>query len=296
MIVESYNEWDPLKTIVVGSAKHANKPEGTHYTDTGPFPLDMTEVVEKELQTLADTLESLDVKVIRPKEHDFTKTNGFYNYCPRDRLLIVGNTVVDCNMQYECRNQESKYLPDVIWHAKNLVRTPREKNIFFDAANVCRLNDTLLYLVSPSGSEEGAEWLQSQFPKHNVEITRTYGGIHIDSTFVPVREGLVVVNKDRVTKETLPNIFKDWEIIWLDESYLASRPNQRDGFFGASNYIQLNFLMVTPELAITDNTPLLKYELKQRGIECIPVPFTYSREMAGGHHCVTLDIHRQNGI
>jgi arginine deiminase len=39
---------------------------------------------------------------------DFVAVNGMYNYCPRDRMLVAGDTIVDCNMMYPCRNQEIK--------------------------------------------------------------------------------------------------------------------------------------------------------------------------------------------
>lgn len=293
MIINSHNEWDPLHSMVVGTAKYANRPEETHYRLTGPYSEDITSVADADLNNFVKVLESEGVTVTRPVENDFVKSKGVYNYCPRDRLLVVGNTVVDCNMQYECRLQESKYLPNVIWHAKEVKVVPREKNIYFDAANVCRVNDTLLYLVSPSGTDEGAEWLQDAFPHLTIEKTTAYAGIHIDNTFIPVREGLVVVNKDRVSKETLPKVFKDWEIIWLGKEHLAPRSQQNAEWAMASDYIQFNFIMINPELAVIDQTPHLRYELSQRGVDSIVVPLTYSRELGGGHHCTTLDLHRE---
>jgi len=286
-MISTTNEWDQLKSIIVGLAWGANKPENCHFKRPGPFPSIVTAQADADLNNFVDVLKHEGVKVYRPQRHRFVP-NGMYNYCPRDRLLIIGDTVIDCNMQYPCREEEIQYLP--IPQDVNVLRVPRDQGIFFDAANVCRLNNTLLYLKSPSANQEGADWLQQQFPNHNVETTETYSGIHIDSTFVPVQNGLVLVNKDRVSSKTLPKCFKDWNVIWLGKEDLIERSFVGEAF--ASNYILLNFLMISPNKAVIDDCPRLAEELNKYDIKTYVVPFKHSRTLGGGHHCVTLDLHR----
>ncbi len=61
-----------------------------------------------------------------------------------DIILIIGDIVIDCNMQYPCRELEINYLPlGEPEQMINVLRVPREKNIYFGAANVCRLDNTL---------------------------------------------------------------------------------------------------------------------------------------------------------
>ena len=76
----------------------------------------------------------------------------------------------------------------------------------FDAANVCRLGKDLLYLVSDSGNIQGARWLQKILgDEYTVHVIQNmYQGVHIDSTIVPLREGLVMLNADRLNNETCP--------------------------------------------------------------------------------------------
>jgi len=291
MKISSNNEWSPLKSVIVGRALGANRPEECHFDITGGYPGHVTATADMQLEIFVRVLEKEGVKVYRPKDNDFILSRGMYNYCPRDRLLIVGNTVVDCNMQYHCREQESRYVDFVFKHAKKLVEVPRNNSLKFDAANVLRLGKTLLYLVSPSGTLAGANWLQDTFPEYNVEITRTYGGIHIDSTFSPVRDGLVVVNKDRVSKDTLPEVFKNWDVIWLGAEDLPHKSFAGQAF--ASNYILLNFFMIRPDLAVIDDVPVLRDKLKSYGVKSYTIPLTHSRTLGGGHHCCTLDLHRR---
>ena len=288
-MIHTTNEWDQLKSIIVGLAWGANKPKDCHFEKEGPYPSIVTAQADNDLKKLVAVLEDEDVEVHRPTRHSFLP-NGFYNYCPRDRLLIIGDTVLDCNMQYKCRDVEINYLPMATQNG--VLQVPREEGIFFDAANVCRLNNTLLYLISPSGNAEGAKWLQRQFPNHIVETTETYSGIHIDSTFVPVRNGLVLVNKDRVSTKTLPKCFKDWDIIWLGNEDLTEKSFVGTAF--ASNYILLNFLMINPKLAVIDDCPKLEEALEKYGVVCHTIPFKHSRTLGGGHHCVTLDLVRDH--
>ena len=289
MKIQTSNEWDPLHSIIVGMALGANKPKDCHFEKPGIYPSIVKSQADADLKKFVNVLKQEGIEVHRPINHNFVPL-GMYNYCPRDRLLIIGDTVIDCNMQYSCRNEEIKYLPMVTENCLKIVQVPRDKDIFFDAANVTRLNNTLLYLVSPSGNIAGANWLQEQFPNHTVETTETYSGIHIDSTFVPVCEGLVVVNEDRVTTDTLPKCFKDWEVIWLGNKDLIEKSFKDEAF--ASNYILLNFMMIRPDLAVIDDCPRLQEQLELHNVKCHVVPFKHSRTLGGGHHCVTLDLHR----
>ena len=126
-MIHTTNEWDPLKSIVVGIAWGANKPEDCHFEKPGPYPSIVTAQADNDLNKLVHVLEQEDVEVHRPIRNRFVPF-GLYNYCPRDRLLIIGDTVIDCNMQYSCREKEIEYLPMATQNG--VVRVPREEGIF----------------------------------------------------------------------------------------------------------------------------------------------------------------------
>ena len=261
MKISTSNEWESLKTVLLGTAQYANWPtkgsfrtlqQQTLWNETpvpsGPVPDEIINETNEGLNSFQTILESLGVKVLRPDTINWQTRDAMSAYNPRDRLLVVGDCVVDCNMQYEVRDQEIEAYNSIVTSAKTVIKPP--SNIQFDAANICRINDTLLYLVSPSGSIEGAQWLQDQFPHLTVETTSVYGGVHIDSTFTPVREGLVVINSDRVNETTCPKCFKSWDKIWIGKQDLPNKPFFQYPY--ASNYIYLNFLMVSSSTAIID--------------------------------------------
>ncbi len=115
--------------------------------------------------------------------------------------------------------------------------------------------------------------------------------MHIDSTIVPVREGLVLVNASRVNKDNLPKVFEDWEVVWIDrvvEQSFYQYPY-------ASKWIALNMLAVDPRTVVIDKkqTRLIKLLEKQYNFTVIPLELRHSRTLGGGFHCVTLDLVRE---
>ena len=247
----------------------------------------------RELDILCETLARYGATVYRPRPMDFVADNGMYNYCPRDRLLIWGDTVVDVNMMYPCRNQEIDNYTGLIQQARSTIVMPRDSGMILDAANICRLGDTWLFLESASGNRAAYEWLCDQFPTVNIELVNFYAGVHIDSTIVPLREGLVMLNASRVTPNNCPRAFADWEKIWVTDDMIVAQDFYQYPY--ASKWIAMNMLVLDPETVILDSaqTQLIAV-LKKHGIDTIPLTLSHSRTLGGGFHCVTLDTRRQH--
>ena len=303
-MISSFNEWDPIKEIVVGRADFANWPsqdpvfaqesEKTTWTETpvpsGPVPDWIIDEANEDLDILSSTLEQLDIVVHRPKAINFQERGGMYNYCPRDRFLIHGTTLVDPAMMYPCRDMEAEALEEVVYRADNVVRMPRDQGMVLDAANVLRLNDRMLFLESASGNKRAYSWLRKQFPDVIIELCNFYSGVHIDSTIVPLREGLVLVNASRVNMDNLPSVFDDWEVIWATD--VVAQDFYQYPY--ASKWIALNMLVVDPSTVIVDrNQTNLIRMLELYKFTVIPLELRHSRTLGGGFHCVTLDLIRE---
>lgn len=303
-MIHSHNEWDQLKVCVVGSATHANWPSNdavfadekykTTWHETpvpsGHVAQHVIDESNEDLETLSTTLKELGVEVIRPDEIDFGFEGGMYNYCPRDRLLIAGTKIIDPVMMYPCREMEIKALKEVTDRGVVYVM-PRKKDMVLDAANVCRLNDTYLVLESASGNKAAAQWLQSTLPHVTIETCNFYSGVHIDSTIVPLREGLVMLNASRVQWNTVPKVFEKWDKIWVTEADIVAQNFYEYPY--ASKWIAMNMLVVNPKTVIIDkHQTALMQTLKGYGIDSIPLELRHSRTLGGGFHCVTLDLVR----
>ena len=303
-MISSVNEWSTLKKIVVGSATDANWPvndpvfsqegEKTTWKETpiprGPVPQRIIEETNEDLDGLATVLMSLGVEVVRPDTLNFQVHDGMYNYCPRDRLLVYGSTVIDTAMMYPCRDMELQCYHDIIQDA-DVVHMPRDQGLVLDAANVCRLGDSMLFLESASGNRAAYDWLCKQFPDVTIELCNFYAGVHIDSTIAPLREGLVMLNASRVTFDNVPQVFDGWHKIWITD--VVAQDFYKYPY--ASKWIAMNMLVVDPHTVICDRnqTELIK-TLKSYQFEVIPLELRHSRTLGGGFHCVTLDLHRES--
>ena len=307
-MIDSRNEWDPLEAVVVGDATAANWPmtdpvfreeaRTSLWTETpapaGHVHQKIVDQANCELDQLSETLLRYGATVYRPAPMDFPKRQGMYNYCPRDRLLVAGDVVVDVNMMYPCRNQEIENYNRILDQACTMVTMPRDQGMTLDAANICRLGDTWLFLESASGNRAAYEWLSARFPNITIELCNFYSGVHIDSTITPLREGLVLLNAARVNEDNCPRAFQDWERIYINEDQIVAQDFYKYPY--ASKWIAMNMLVLDPETVIIDaaQTELIKI-LKSKGIDSIPLTLSHSRTLGGGFHCVTLDIRRRHG-
>ena len=303
-MISSYNEWDRLRRVVVGSATDANWPttdpvfskesEKTTWKDSpvprGPVPQRIIDEANEDLDALATTLTGMGVEVLRPTDFNFQAHDGMYNYCPRDRLLVHGSTIVDPAMMYPCRDMELQCYHDIVDEAANYLFMPRHEGMTLDAANVCRLGDKMLFLESASGNRAAYDWLCAQFPNVTIELCNFYAGVHIDSTIVPLREGLVLLNGRRVSFDTVPKVFDGWHKIWVHD--VVAQDFYQYPY--ASKWIAMNMLVVDPHTVICDaDQPELIRTLQSYQFEVVPLRLRHSRTLGGGFHCVTLDLNRE---
>ena len=305
MKIHSYNEWDRLREIYVGTADHANWPSTdpvfaqecskTSWTETpvpsGAVPQWIIDETNEDLEDLCHILNKAGVTVHRPRDIDFVAANGMYNYCPRDRLIIAGDQVVDPAMMYPCRDMELRAYHDVVDSARIYHHMPRNEGMILDAANVLRLNDHWLFLESASGNHLAYEWLCAQFPEIKIELCNFYSGVHIDSTITILCEGTVLLNGSRVNHTNCPRVFDGWRKIYINDVI----PQDFYQYPYASKWIALNMLVIDPQTVIVDAAQReIITILEQMKFTVIPHTLRHSRTLGGGFHCVTLDTWRQN--
>ena len=321
----SKNEWDPLKTVIVGTATDARIPNPdvslrtVNYADVedikkiphGDYPRKVIQEANEDLEKFCNFLKGENVEVLRP---DPNFIPSYYYYCPRDIILVHDDlilatpnplkarmyefysmshhfknygkvTVAECSYKPELYNLDCVGNPDIL--ALN------ETEPAFDAANILRDNDNLYYLVSNSGNKKGAEYLQELVPNKKVwTIEGVYSYMHLDSTICLLREGLMLLNPARIKSiDQLPKPLQSWDYIWCPEPVdIGHYP----GYCNASTWINMNLFSVNPNLvALEENQDNLRKELAKYKIDCAMLPMRHQRTLGGGFHCVTLDIVRQ---
>ena len=157
-IVNSWNEWDQLKHVIVGKVDYANVPPmepalepkiskdsgmiGSH----GPRPIDSIEKANLQLENFVKILNSLNITVDRPEPIDFSQSiqtpdwfnDGMFGCMPpRDVILTVGNEMLEAPMSYRCRWFEYlAYRPLLEKYYKE------DKNMRWESAPKPRLTDS----------------------------------------------------------------------------------------------------------------------------------------------------------
>ncbi|HEX3550312.1 MAG TPA: hypothetical protein VHT53_08055 [Candidatus Elarobacter sp.] len=121
----SWNEWDPLREVIVGTARGAAdiayEPALSPYVGNaaprageggGAVPRAVVDDAERQLDAFAVLLEGRGITVRRPDpvEHalpattpDWSISNGRANACPRDLLLVVGDCIIEAPMAQRAR-------------------------------------------------------------------------------------------------------------------------------------------------------------------------------------------------
>ena len=277
---------------------------------------------QEDLENLSNLLTDIGVKVHRPSSIDTQKivsngyweTTQYYTFCPRDTVTVIGNNILESPMSLRSRQFETDSFRDIfikkMEEGVNWVSAPKPRLLdsmyqredlskitlnnhepVFDAANILRCNDDILYLVSNTGNLKGSKWLQNflgeKYKVHNIENVYSY--IHIDSTIALLREGLCLLNPERVNENNIPEFLKSWDKIWcppmVDIGYHKT--------IRASVWIGVNLLSVDENTVIVDNRQIdLIKQLKKYNIDTLDCKIRHSRTLGGSFHCVTTELLR----
>lgn len=125
MVVNSWNEWDPLEEVIVGSAlgaaEVAYEPALSPYftpanqkAQSGALqmPQELIDAAERQLDSFAELLGRMGIAVRRPdpidhgilvKTPDWQVAGGHASACPRDVLLVIGNEIIEASMSQRAR-------------------------------------------------------------------------------------------------------------------------------------------------------------------------------------------------
>ena len=304
MRISTTNEYGPLKSVIVGSVENFSWPaddvefkegiERSTYHETLKDRLPESAVLSEardDLEALSSMLQDKGVEVHRP-----TITGPHWSYSARDVLLTVGNKVIQCPTPFTSRANEIEMYPFLHRADAEIIKAPRPATAtdpIFDAANVLKLDDKLLYSLSHSANEAGADWLQQQVG-NQFEVIKwrvvDYDITHIDSTLLSLCKDTVMVNASRVKEHQLPGFMKDYKKIWVQDV----EPRDFHQFPYASKWIGMNVLSIDPDTVIVDDVqvPLVE-NLRGHGFKIITTSMRQSRTLGGGFHCVTNDLQRE---
>lgn len=255
-------------------------------------------------------------------------SRGFCVACPRDVFLVVGNEIIETPTCWRSRFFEpyafrrlfkEYFAKGARWTAAprpqltdelfdgNFRLPPKGEPIryvinefepVFDAADFVRCGRDLFVTRSNVTNVSGIEWLRRHLGEsyriHEVESCCRQP-MHIDSSFLPLAPGKVLVNPEFIDPARLPEILKAWDIL------IAPHPDPVDGIMtrisACSAWTSINVLMLDEKRVIVDKSQVtLVRALKDWGFEPLTCAFLAYGPFGGSFHCATLDIRRRGSL
>lgn len=256
---------------------------------------------------------------------DWSIKCGFCSANPRDPFLVVGDQIIETPMADRTRYFEAHayrpifhdylragarwcaapkpmlrddlYNPD---HELPQVDEPMsyvltEAEPVFDAADFVRCGRDLFVQRSHVTNELGILWLErhlgEEYRIHRVETRNPYA-LHIDTTFMPLAPGKLLVNPEYLDLKRLPEAVRGWDLLVAPDPL----PN-RDPFKLVSKWIAMNVLMLDQERVVVERSqePMIR-ALRSWGFKPVPCSFEHYYPYMGGFHCATLDIRRRGTL
>jgi len=342
-VVNSWNEWDPLEEVIVGSARGAAEmgfePALAPYFPPGdpgrgmrgrPIPQVLIDEAERQLDGFAGVLDRLGITDRRPDpvDHniafstpDWVVGGGHACACPRDLLLVIGDEIIEAPMALRSRYFEFRayrtLLKNYFRQGARWTAAPKplmsgelynehdrtaplltEFEPVFDAACFARFGRDIFWQPDLVSNAFGAEWLQRHlgpdFRIHRIEF-RERVPTHIDTTLVPVRPGVVLVNPERPCTNGALDLFTSsgWRVVPAPPSVRTGRAPAPD----VSNWISMNILMLDEYTVVVEQaeTPMMDL-MRSLGCEVIPCPFDRVYGFGGGFHCCSADVRRRGAL
>lgn len=253
--------------------------------------------------------------------------NGYSSANPRDSILVVGDELIEAPMPDRGRYFETwpfrRLLLEYFDAGARWTSAPKprlladqfelefqaplteeeiryvvlEQEPVFDAADFVRCGRDIFGQLSHVTNRIGVEWLRRHLADtHTVHLleTRCRQPMHIDTTFMPLAPGKVLVNPEFLDPSRLPASLDSWEIL------LAPPPVERFATAATqvvSDWMSMNVLMLDPKRVVVEERqrPLIE-ALGEWGFEPVPCRFESYYAFGGSFHCATLDVRRRGAL
>ena len=256
-------------------------------------------------------------------------STGFCTACPRDNFLIAGDEIIETPVCWRSRQFEGDayralfkeyfragarwtsaprpQLPDALFDLAYSTPAKGEPIRYivndwepvFDAADCVRCGLDWFVTRSNVTNPSGIEWLRRHLAPRGIRVheieSMAKQPMHIDSTFMPLAPGKVLINPDYVDPARLPSVLKRWDVL------VAPRPDPVDDMIAkvsmCSPWTSINVLALDERRVVVDaSQPSMHRALRDWGFEPMPIPFVAYGPFGGAFHCATLDIRRQGGL
>lgn len=217
----------------------------------------------------------------------YFENDGFYN-------VLLGLYKNGYNwIQFPKSRLTDEAIDDADWKAQRDFSKDTKFEPFFDAANLLKVDDKVLFNYSSFNHYLGIEWL-----KRNIDadlITVRLLDNHIDGALAFLDESTVLVNPKSCLIDPVEAIpfLKDFRVLRLPDE----TPTEFDTdlpHIASREGMSINVLSIDPKTVVVNSFDTVVAELLDKaGFNVIPVKLRYCTAFGGGIHCSTLDLDRE---
>lgn len=289
MQVETYNEADTLKEVIIGYPDNFHKDPSTvevvnvkqrvNYADEIIRPTAIK--LKVEFAALKLVLESNGIKVYTPRPCRVPD-----QLTPRDIGFVIGDVFFVAGMKKESRKAEKEGILDFIKKMKKVVYVP--EGVVVEGGDIVVDKGRTFVGLSQRTDEKGLNFIRqalqdTEFKIVPVQLKSLEEGedcLHLDCVFVPVGENSALIYEEGMN--TCPEeIYSIYDLIPI---------NREEQVELATNVLSLSSTkLISREHAVVER---VNKELERRGIEVIRLVFNEAPKTGGSFRCCTLPLFR----
>jgi len=212
---------------------------------------------------------------------DQTSIDGQWIRCPHTRMT-------DDRMDLQPWTDERDY--------NNFDRTKYDMAI--DGAQFLRIGRDCIVNINSYNHYLGFQWLEAFYPDVDFHLISVADN-HIDGALIVLKPGVFLVDpKYPNIKEQLPKKFQKWQFLYpknLTENIDVSGMTDVDIRLASSRGMDINILSLDEHTLVVNERALgVKDILDQYGFDIVEVKLENGEIFAGGIHCSTLDLNRDD--
>jgi len=172
---------------------------------------------------------------------------------------------------------------------------PKNYVMAIDGAQFLRIGRDCIVNVNSYNHYKGYQWVKSFFPETDFHMIHVADN-HIDGAIVSLCPGKFLVDpKYKGIEKLMPDQFKNWEYLYpenLTEEYNGPDIEMR---LASSRGMDINVLSIDENTVVVNKRAVgVKDILDKHGFNVIEVTLENGEIFAGGIHCSTLDLDRDD--
>jgi glycine amidinotransferase len=167
-----------------------------------------------------------------------------------------------------------------------------------DGAQFLRIGRDVIVNVNSYNQYLGYEWVKSFFPDTDFHVLHVADN-HIDGCLICLKPGVFLVNPNYPNiRDLLPEKFRSWKYLYpsdLSVNIDVTGMTDIDLRLASSRGMDVNILSIDEDtVIISERAHGVKDILERNGFNTVSVKLEHGEIFAGGIHCSTLDLVRED--